>query len=127
VKLIYKCITMAARSVDLPERIKGDWCNLELAAQVDNAVIPETVEEIDHQFLKSQWARDLLSGDFKAAHKSWGKWQGFTGGDPWEDVGWRNFLELQRFGESFWKDFDAARFEDFVWFRTFISYWPSVD
>jgi hypothetical protein len=42
---------MGAQSVDLPERIKGDWCNVELAAQVDNSAIPEKVEEIDHQFL----------------------------------------------------------------------------
>jgi hypothetical protein len=49
-----EAITMAIPSVDLPERIKGDWCNVELAAQVDDSVIPETVEEIDHHILKCQ-------------------------------------------------------------------------
>ena len=126
-KLRFECVTMVAQSVDLPEMIKGDWCNVELAAQVDNAVIPETAEEIDHQFLKCQWARDLLGGDLRSAHKSWGKWQGFAGEDPWEDFGWRNFLEIQRFGERLWKDFDASRFGDFVWLRTHISYWPGVE
>ena len=115
------------RFIDLPDWIKGDWCNVELAEQASDSVILGTVEEIDRQFLKSQWARDLLIGDLKAAHKSWGKWQGFTGGDPWEDVGWRNFLKLQRLGERLWKDFDASRFRDFVWLRTYISYWPGVE
>jgi hypothetical protein len=118
---------MATRSVDLPGMIKGDWCDVELAFQADDSVIPETVEEIDCQFLKSQWARYLLSGDLKAAHKSWGKWKGFSGGDPWEDVGWQNFLELQRFGETLWKDFDASRFRDFLWLRMYISYWPGAE
>ena len=112
--------------IDLPDWIKGDWCNVELAEEASDSVILGTVEEIDHQFLKSQWARDLLIGDLKAAHKSWGKWQGFTGGDPWEDDGWRNFLELQRFGESLWEDFDASRLEEYAWFRTYISYWESA-
>jgi len=112
---------------DLPDRIKGDWCDVDLAEQADDPVTTETVEEIDHQFLKRQWAKYLLIGDLKAAHKSWGKWQGFTGGDPWEDVGWRNFLELQRFGETLWKDFDASRFRDFLWLRMYISYWPGAE
>jgi hypothetical protein len=118
---------METMLTDLPDWIKGDWCNVELAEQVDDPVTPETVEEIDHQFLKCQWARDLLGGDLKDAHKSWGRWQGFSGGDPWEDQGWRNFLELQRFGERLWNDFDASRFRDFVWLRTYISYWSGAD
>jgi hypothetical protein len=118
---------MATQFIDLPDRIKGDWCNVELAAQVAGSVNPETVDEIDYQFLKGKWARDLLTGDLKAAHKSWGKWQGFTGEDPWEDIGWRNFLELQRFGERLWKDFDASQFRELLWLRTFVSYWPGVD
>jgi hypothetical protein len=103
---------MATKSVDLPDLFKGDWCNVELAAQVDDPVTRETFEEIDYQILKGHWARDLLVGDLKAAHKSWGRWQGFTGGDPWEDLGWRNFLELQRFGERLWEDFDASQFRE---------------
>ncbi len=77
-----EAITMATQFIDLPHRIKGEWCNIELAAQVDDSLTPETVEEIDYQLLKVQWARDLLIGDLKAAHKSWGKWKGFTGQDP---------------------------------------------
>ncbi len=117
---------METHLIDLPDRIKGDWCDIELAAQADDSGTPETVDEIDHQFLKSQWARSLLLGDLKAAHKFWGKWQGFAGGDPWEDAGWRNFLELQRFGERLWEDFDASRLQEFLWFRTYISYWPGA-
>jgi hypothetical protein len=118
---------MAIQFIDLPDRIKGDWCNFELAEQASGSSTAETEEEIDHKFLKGQWARDLLIGDLKAAHKSWGKWQGFTGRDPWEDPGWRNFLELQRFGDSLWKDFDASRFRELEWLRTLISYWPGGD
>jgi hypothetical protein len=118
---------VVTRLIDLPDMIKGDWCDVELASRADESVVPQTVQEIDHQFLKREWARDLLRGDFKAAHKAWGKWQGFAGKDPWEDVGWRSFLELQRFGERLWEDFDASRFHEFVWFRTFISYWPGAE
>jgi len=117
---------METQFFDLPDRIKGDWCNVELAAQAADSMTPETDEEIDSEFLKSLWARDLLKGDLKAAHKSWGRWQGFTGGDPWEDLGWRNFLELQKFGDRLWKDFDASRFRELLWLRTFISYWPGL-
>jgi hypothetical protein len=120
-------MTKATQFIDLPDLIKGDWCNVELAAQVDDSINPEMVEEIDYQFLKGRWARDLLVGDLKAAHKAWGRWKGFTGGDPWEDPGWSNFLELQRFGETLWEDFDASRFRELVWLSTFISYWPGVD
>ena len=112
---------------DLPDRIKGDWYDVGLAEQIGDSVILETAKEIDHQFLKSQWAKYLQIGDFKAAHKSWGNWQGSAGGDPWEDAGWRNFLELQRFGERLWKDFDASRFRDFVWLRIYISYWQGAE
>ena len=117
---------METMLTDLPDWIKGDWCNVQLAEQTDDTVDAKTVEEADKQSLKSQWARYLLTGHLRAAHKSWGKWQGFTGGDPWEDDGWRNFLELQRFGESLWEDFDASRFEEYAWFRTYISYWESA-
>jgi hypothetical protein len=118
---------MTKQFIELPDQVKGEWCNVRLASQAADLVIPETVEEIDYQSLKGKWARDLLTGDLKAAHKSWGKWQGFTGGDPWEDDGWRNFQELKRFGETLWKDFDASRFRELVYLRSFISYWAGVD
>jgi hypothetical protein len=120
---------MLTKLRDLPEAIKGDWCNVDLVAEslALDAATPETMEETDYRHLKSHWVRDLLGGDLKAAHRSWGRWQGFTGGDPWKDSGWRNFLELQRFGERLWDDFDASRLGDLVWLSTFISYWPGVD
>ena len=118
---------MARRSVDLPDWVKGDWCDLDLAERSDDYSIPENDEDEDYKYLRRKWAGDLLRGDLKSAHRSWGRWQGFTGGDPWEDRGWRNFNELQEFGEQLWKDFDASRFEELVWLRTFISYWPGLD
>lgn len=110
---------------NLPERVRGDWCDLETALKQDETVAAETLEDFNDYFLKNQWAQDLMVGDLKAAHKSWGRWQGFTGKDPWADTGWRNFLELQQFGERLWDDFDASQAQERVWLRVLISYWPS--
>jgi hypothetical protein len=118
---------MAMQFVDLPDLIKGEWCDLDLARKASIRASSERLENSDYVFLKGQWARDLLRGDLKAAHKSWGRWQGFSGGDPWEDLGWRNFSELQKFGESLWDGFDASRIGEFVLLRTLISYWPGED
>lgn len=112
---------------DLPEFVKGDWCNVDLLTKAFDAANFETEEESDYEHLRNQWAKDLLGGDLKAAHRSWGRWQGFTGGDPWEDSGWRNFMETQRLGERLWEDFDATRLGDLVCLQTYISYWPDAD
>jgi len=112
---------------ELPEWVRGEWCNLTLAEQDIYPAGPKTLEEVDDWLLRQRWVRALLSGDLKAAHAAWGKWQGYTGRDPWEDRGWSNFLKIQRFGESLWDDFDASRFDERVWLKTSISYWPNTD
>ena len=92
---------MGLRSQELPEPYRGQWCDRELAERNDRC--DECgAEESDDRRLKSHWARALLSGDLKRAHKLWGKRQGFTGNDPWEDDGWRRFWELQRMGDKLW-------------------------
>jgi hypothetical protein len=118
---------MATQLLYLPDGIKGEWCDLELAKKASATAATNSVEDVDYVFLRGQWAKDLLSGDLKAAHKSWGRWQGFSGVDPWEDLGWRNFLELQKFGESLWEDFDASRIGELVLLRTFISCLTGAD
>jgi hypothetical protein len=87
----------------------------------------DDLEEKNWIVLREQWASALLKGDFKTAHKLWGKWQGFSGNDPWDDEGWRKFWEIQRYGEKFWDDFDATHFEDKMLLEIVLSYWPGSD
>ncbi|MEJ2717108.1 MAG: hypothetical protein P8182_08200 [Deltaproteobacteria bacterium] len=114
---------MGLRSQELPEAYRGPWCDRELARQNDTCDECGVEERVDRR-LRDHWARALLSGDLKRAHKLWGKWQGFTGNDPWEDNGWRRFWELQRMGGKLWEDFDASNMQGKMLLRTFISYWP---
>lgn len=111
---------------ELPDWIKGDWCDPAVAEQEMDVDQPRTLEEVDDRLLRLRWVTALLAGDLKAAHRAWGKWQGFTGRDPWEDRGWSNFFELQRFGERLWDDFDAARLHERVLLNTLISCWPDA-
>jgi hypothetical protein len=114
---------MGLRSQELPEAYRGRWCDRELAEQNDTCDECGAAES-DALGLRNRWARALLSGDLKRAHKLWGKWQGFAGNDPWEDDGWRRFWVLQRMGDKLWEDFDASNMQGNVLLRTFISYWP---
>lgn len=110
----------------LPDWLRGEWCNGALALQDIYPGEPKTLEEVDDRLMRQRWVRALLSGDLKAAHTAWGKWQGYTGRDPWEDPGWSRFLEIQRFGEKLWDGFDASRFQEHFWLNTFLSYWPDA-
>lgn len=109
----------------IPERFIGDWCNAELAGQVNSSASGQS-DELDESKLRERWARALLDGDIRTAHKVWGRWQGFSGGDPWEDTGWRNLWEAQRSDEHFWKDFDGSSWEEKLSLRMFISYWEGA-
>jgi hypothetical protein len=111
----------------IPERFKGGWCNAELAEKVDSDFSgDEQSGELSEEQLRERWAKALLAGDMKSAHRAWGRWQGFNGGDPWEDSGWRNLWEAQRRDEQFWKDFEDSICQEKVWLRTFISYWEGA-
>ncbi len=106
----------------IPEQFKGNWCNVELAEEV-NSFDNKQSEDHDEQQLRERWAKALLDGDMKKAHRAWGRWQGLNGGDPWEDAGWRNLWEAQRHGERLWEDFDVSDAGEKIWLRMFISYW----
>lgn len=117
---------MGSRAQELPEAYRGQWCDRKLAEQ--NYTCDEcSAEESDDRRLRNQWATALLSGNLKRAHKLWGKWQGFSGNDPWEDDGWRRFWETQRLGDGIFEDFDASNMQDKMLLRVFISYWPGSE
>jgi hypothetical protein len=116
---------MRSKARELPEAYRGQWCDRELARQNDMCDDCGT-EEDDDRRLRDQWATALLSGHLKRAHKLWGKWQGFTGNDPWEDDGWRRFWEFQRLGDGIFDDFDASNMQEKMLLRAFISYWPGL-
>jgi hypothetical protein len=109
----------------IPERFAGDWCNAELAEQVDSSEGGQS-DELDERRLRGLWAKALLAGDVRAAHRAWGRWQGLSGGDPWGDAGWRNIWDAQRNDAHFWKHFDGPAFQETLWLRMFISYWEGA-
>jgi hypothetical protein len=109
----------------LPEEYVGSWCDTGWAERILAKEIQENQKYVAQ--LRIQWAEALLSGEMKRAHKLWGKWQGFSGNDPWEDDGWRNFWEIQRFGEEIWHDFDASRASEWTLLSTYLSYLPLRD
>jgi hypothetical protein len=121
---VLRGLTIMARYTEsIPEKYRGPWCDEENARSTSNA--PFTHSEADEhlEILRRQWARFLMDGDLKRAHKLWGKWQGYSGQDPWEEPGWRLFWERQRGGEKLWEDFNALDSEDKIVLRCFISYW----
>lgn len=108
---------------NIPERYQGSWCDTELAEMIlSHDSIEGNVEE-DEPELREAWAEALNDGDLKMAHRLWGKWQGYSGKDPWEDDGWRNFWEAQNIGATLWEDFDASKVEERILLKTYISYW----
>ena len=111
----------------IAEPYRGPWCDMELAAMNPQDAEDQAGTEVYNGFLRELWVTALTGGNLKSAHKLWGKWQSVVGNDPWADEGWRNFWELQRFGEKFWADFDASAFSDRILLNTFISYWNEAD
>jgi hypothetical protein len=118
---------MSENSIHIEERYRGPWCDGARARSVHEQLDESMYIDPYDRRLPEQWAEALLNGDLKSAHKLWGKWQGFTGQDPWEDRGWRNFWEVQKFGEKLWTGFDASSDDDKLVLNTFISYWPGAD
>ena len=110
----------------LPQAFKGEWSRIDLAIRTYTGDEKNLLGTVD-KYMRDLWAEALIEGNLKAAHKLWGKWQSFQGNDPWEDEGWRNFWELQKFGETLWDDFDAASFQEKMWLKTFISVAPQYD
>ena len=118
---------MSKMSQEIAESYRGAWCDESLAMLKDEHGDDAAGLEYYGGFLRELWASALVKGDLKSAHKLWGKWQSVIGRDPWEDEGWRNFWELQRFGEKLWDDFNAAQDQDRVLLQTFLSYWPEAE
>ncbi len=110
----------------LPERFRGEWCDERQARMVHDMGGASVGAGRHDSHLPEAWADALLKGDLPGAHKLWGKWQGYTGRDPWEDHAWREFWETQKFGEQLWDDFDASTCADKQVFHTKISYWSDV-
>ena len=107
---------------DIPEDYRGPWCDEESARSAcqDSKERPES--DGGAALLRRQWARVLMKGDLKAAHKLWGKWQGYSGRDPWDEPGWRNYWVRQKSGEKLWA-VDGVEPEEQIVLECFISYW----
>ena len=118
---------MTNKPHEIDEFYKGAWCDENLAVQQEERSDDVAGMEYYGSFLRELWASALIKGDLKSAHKLWGKWQSVLGRDPWEDAGWSNFWELQHFGERLWEDFNAAKANDNILLRAFLSYWPGTD
>lgn len=107
----------------IPEDYRGPWCDEESARSAYQDSLARSDADRGAGLLRRQWARFLMDGDLKAAHKLWGKWQGYSGRDPWEDPGWRNFWVRQKSGEKLLADADDSELQEQTVLRCFISYW----
>ena len=110
----------------LPKGFRGDWTKIDQAIRTYEGEEGNMLAAVD-KYMRDLWADALIDGDLKTAHKHWGKWRAFKGDDPWDDEGWRNFWELQKFGEALWDDFDATEYRDKMWLKTYISIAPRFD
>lgn len=117
---------MAFDRTTLPPFFRGEWCAIEKAIRTYHGEDGTLLKTVD-KYMRDMWANALIDGRLKEAHRHWGKWQAFKGNDPWEDKGWRNFWELQKFGETLWDDFDASQYQERMWLKTFISYGSRFD
>jgi hypothetical protein len=114
------------RYANIPERYRGPWCDMEIAEIVRDPDADNMYPQEDEAQLREAWAEALLEGDLNSAHKLWGKWQGYSGNDPWEDPGWKTFWDTQNFGHTLWDDFDASETDEKLLLKTFISYWDKA-
>ena len=111
---------------NIPKRYRGPWCDQENAKTTREDESSETGFKLGEDQLRRDWANALLKGDLRSAHKLWGKWQGYSGQDPWEEEGWRNFWEArQAAGERREETADERDVNDAV-YRTYISYRPGL-
>lgn len=117
---------MNDRYANIPEKYWGPWCDMEIAELIMDPDMREAPSEDDESELRDAWAEALMEGDLKMAHRLWGKWQGYSGGDPWEDEGWKTFWDTQNLGETLWDDFDASRPQEKLLLTTYVSYWDQA-
>jgi hypothetical protein len=63
-----RIVRMMKRRIDLPERYRGKWCDLDRAEDAGAQKLVADEVDTGEALIRTQWAKALLRGDWKTAH-----------------------------------------------------------